>query len=242
MRIKSLYHVGPMFFSNQIQSKNYFVMKIFDDKIDNHNYLDFYNFHLSYYLNKCTDGTEEGHLEFIWKVVEEGILNQRRYPYDSISLKRKEKLEDFQRFLRSIDQWAITDCETQETKDRRIRELEKQVAALKEDLANYRIQKKYRINIRKIDKMSIADLLIQLQELKSPEDNETYLYTPAETTWAKIISNFFLENGEDIKFGTVLNYFQKDGEPDETGKPLRKIPIKEPHSLFKLKIKEKSCA
>jgi len=223
----SKYQVGPLFFYNKTNVGNYFVMKIFRPYINKASYDDFYRFHLNHYIKRNPLGTEKEFFEVIWEIVKEGIENQRKTPYSTTAIKRKDKLAEFQQYLKSIDHWHNTKPieDVLKEKKEKIEELEAETQKLKSELKRLNTVDGAKIDINNGSKESVISLFLQMQRLKGL-NGYGLLITNAQTTWAKILSNHFLEKGKPIKYGTALNYFQIDNR-DDNKQPKRKTPIVE---------------
>src|SRR5690606_28823259 len=149
-------------------------------------------------------------------------------------------LEEFRQFLKGLDQWEVTVPfnEAMKEKTKRIVCLEEELETAKKELAYYKIPDQFKINIQKVGKAPIIDLLIQLQGLKSPVDDSMVLHTTAQTVWAKILSNHFLDNGSTIRYGTALNYFKIEDDFDKEN-PVRKTSIKDRDKIYQIKPSKK---
>lgn len=239
-KVKSKYQVGPMILFDDIHLRNYFLMKVYRPYINQSNYKEFYDFHLSHYLAADPDATEEKQFRFIWKLINRGIYYHEDRPFSSLSIKRLDKLEEFRQFLKGLDKWGITQTDNDAIKEKadKIKCLEEELEAMRKELAYYRIPDQFKINIQKVGKAPLIDLLIQLQGLKSPVDNSVILDTTAQTVWAKILSNHFLDDGSAIKYGTALNYFKIEDGFDKDN-PVRKTGIKDKDRIYKIKPSKK---
>ncbi|MFQ7047696.1 MAG: hypothetical protein ACLRR1_02985 [Alistipes shahii] len=84
----------------------------------------------------------------------------------------------------------------------------------------------HKINILNGDKLNLIALFDEFMKAKIIINGkaETFLGTNAHITWAKIISNHFLEHDKPIPFGTVENYFC-DGKPTDIDNSDRKFKI-----------------
>ncbi|MEX2564869.1 MAG: hypothetical protein WD431_02895, partial [Cyclobacteriaceae bacterium] len=203
-------------------------------------YQAFYDFHLSHYMSSDPDGTEENHFRFIWKLINRGIYYLEDRPYSPISIQRLDKLEEFQCFLTGLDKWgvAVPFNEALGEKIKRVEFLEEELASVIRELAFFKIPNQFKINIHKVGKAPIIDLLIQLQQLKSPDNGSMILHTTAQTVWAKILSNNFLDNGDQIKYGTALNYFKIEDDYDKDN-PIRKTKVKDKEKIYRIKPSKK---
>lgn len=234
----SKYQVGPLFFYNKTNVGNYFVMKIFRPYINKDTYNDFYRFHLNHYIKRNPLGTEKEFFEVIWEIVKEGIENQKKLPYSITAIKRKDKLAEFQQYLKSIDHWHNTKPieDVLKEKNEKIEELEAEIQKFKSELKRLNTVDGAKINIKNGPKESVISLFLQMQRLKG-SNGDGLLITNAQTTWAKILSNHFLENGKPIKYGTALNYFQVDNRDDKKN-PKRKTEVNEQDHPYTIETKK----
>jgi len=220
------YQVGPMLFSREIQLDNYFIMKLFRKYITKEEFPAFYTYHLNHYFTSSKEPTEEKQFRVIWEIVEDGLRIQDRHPHSELAKKRKKKLLLFQEYLKSIDQWDYGQslAELVELKNTAIKNLRDKLDSTKKELSRLKVD--YKIRIRHVDRTSIFDLFLQLRELTSPEDGGRIFDDPAQSTWAKMLSNHF-ETEDPIPFDTALNYVRG------------KTKIQETHKIFEVKLKGK---
>jgi hypothetical protein len=216
------FQVGPVLFSREIQLDNYFLMKLFRDYLIPSTFGDFYNYHLEHYKASVNDTDEELHFKIISEIIESGIQIQNRYPHSEIAKKRKQKLLSFQQFLKTIDQWESSKSidEFVQLKNMEIEVLQSQLDAAKKELSKLKVD--FKIKINHVDRTSIFDLFLQMRELESAETGSRIFNDPAQSTWAKILSNHF-EDDQSIPFDTALNYFRG------------KSKIQDKHKVFSIK-------
>ena len=216
------FQVGPVLFSREIQLDNYFLMKIFRNYLIPSTYDDFYNYHLEHYKASVDNPKEEVHFKIISEIIESGIQIQNRYPHSEIAKKRKQKLIGFQQFLSSIDQWESSSSveELVLLKNMEIETLKARLDEAKKELSKLKVD--YKIKINHVDRTSIFDLFLQMRELEITETGSRVFNDPAQSTWAKILSNHF-EDDQPIPFDTALNYFRG------------KSKIQDKHKVFSVK-------
>lgn len=216
------YQVGPVFFYREIQLDNYFIMKLYRNYISEDNFADFYKYHLDHYKSYVKEAEEGSHFKLIWEIIEGGIIIQNRYPYSELAKKRKLKLLAFQQYLERIDQWnhASSLEELVQLKNKEINELSLKLDSVRKELSKLKVD--YKIKINHVDRTSVFDLFLQMRDLSNPENGSRVFNDPAQSTWAKILSNHF-EDKDPIPFDTALNYFRG------------KSKIRDNNKLFKLK-------
>lgn len=105
-------------------------------------------------------------------------------------------------------------------------EFKEQVKKLKKEKSRLNSLDHHKINILNGDKLNLIALFDEFMKAKIIINGkaETFLGTNAHITWAKIISNHFLEHDKPIPFGTVENYFC-DGKPTDIDNSDRKFKI-----------------
>lgn len=220
--VPNKFQVGPVFFSREIQLDNYFIMKLFRDYLTPSTFGDFYNYHLDHYKASVDNPDEEVHFRIISEIIEGGIRIQNRYPHSEIAKKRKQKLIAFRQFLVGIDQWKTVSSleELVQSKNQEIEELQSKLKKAKKELSKLKVD--YKIKINHVDRNSLFDLFLQMRELKFAETGSRIFEDPAQSTWAKILSNHF-EDDHAIPFDTALNYFRG------------KSKIQDKHKIFMVK-------
>jgi hypothetical protein len=216
------YQVGPMLFFREIQLDNYFIMKLYRKYISKENFDEFYQYHLDHYKFCSKEANEETHFKIIWEIVEGGISIQNRHPYSELAKRRKVKLLAFKQYLKTIDQWdhAASLNELVQLKNNEIDELNHKLDSARKELSKLKID--YKIKINHVDRTSIFDLFLQMRELESTKTGSRIFNDPAQSTWAKILSNHF-EDDQPIPFDTALNYFRG------------KSKIQSKHKVFSIK-------
>mgnify|MGYP000760766108 CR=1 FL=1 len=105
-------------------------------------------------------------------------------------------------------------------------EWEPELEKLKKEKSRLNSLDHHKINILNGDKLNLIALFDEFMKAKIIINGkaETFLGTNAHITWAKIISNHFLEHDKPIPFGTVENYFC-DGKPTDIDNSDRKFKI-----------------
>ncbi|WP_342333096.1 hypothetical protein [Pedobacter sp. FW305-3-2-15-E-R2A2] len=147
-----------------------------------------------------------------------------------------EKPTSFQKYLRSIDRWHTQKTLPEIIADQHevIRKQQTEIADLKAELKETRLWDGC-INIRDGQALAILDLCIQMQTLKAADGSEL-LITPAQNTWAKMISKYFREYDQE-NIGQVkeikidkLRHYLRGIDPKDSLKRENEIPKK--HKLY----------
>lgn len=197
-------------------------------------YATFYNYHLHYFLRSSPD-QQHVFFENLSRLTSERVAYYKMQ--DPFSSKQKTyqsnliKLESFQSFLRSIDQWHVFDPleSVIAEKNRLIDLLTAENAQLKEQL---RAMKEYetseKIGIVENHLGTFVDLLLQMQQLTLPVEKKTLLRVQGKSAWYKLLSRYFLHGGNPIPIETARNYFSGK-EDDASAKGTR---VKKEHKLF----------
>jgi len=206
-----------MIFFQEIQLDNYFIMKLFRKYITEEEFPGFYQYHLDHYKSRLANATEEKQFTVIWEIIQDGIRIQDRHPHSEIAKRRKKKLLAFQNYLRSIDQWHHSNTmeELVRIKNKEIEDLTVKLETVKKELSRLKVD--YKIKINHVDRTSVFDIFLQMRELTAPESGSRVFIDPAQSTWAKILSNHF-EDDSAIPFDTALNYFRGKSQVQEAQK------------------------
>lgn len=209
------YEIGRPLIQSSTYADNYFCLKIYS--IKETEYSNFYSFHLNYLLQNHPD-EEETFFYHVSDIVTTRInFFKQQDPHSSKHAFHTEaisKLQTFQQFLRTIDQWnrnkpsEIILAE----KDELILHLRTEIAALEnklEELRKYDSGEKIRIVDGGLT--TLIDLVLQLQDLSLP-DGRKPLRSQAQSPWYKLISKYFNHGENEIPINTARNYFpaQKD--------------------------------
>lgn len=231
------YDIGNIIGLKNGYEDNLFIKKLFT--LPELEYKAFYQYHLAYFLGKQTDGEEE-FFTFVWQIVLRRInFIEHKNPFNSSHATDMEilgKLTNFQKYLRSIDQWHTQKTLPEIIADQveLIRNQQSEIADLKAELKEARQWDGY-INVRSEQALAILDLFLQMQKLKAPDGNEL-LITPAQNTWAKMISKYFREYDQE-NIGQVkeikidkLRYYLRGIDPKDPLKRENEIPEK--HRLY----------
>lgn len=196
-------------------------------------YPEFYNYHLQYFFQQNPD-QEQQFFEHLSRLTSERIAYYKMK--DPFSSRQKAyqsnltKLESFQLFLRSIDQWHVS--ETLESviaeKQRIIEQLTAENTRLKEQV---KAMKEYEVT-EKIDIVenhlgTLVDLIQQIQQLKL-EGGKKLLNVQTKSAGYKMLSRYFLHGRNPIPLETARNYFSgKDDDASSKG-----TKVRNDHKLF----------
>jgi hypothetical protein len=201
-------------------------------------YAAFYDYHLYYFLQSNPDQQQKQFFEHLSRLTSERItyyklqdpFSSRQKHYQSNLL----RLEAFQSFLRSIDQWHLSDPlgSVIAEKNRLIDQLTEENIRLQEEV---KLMKQYetteKINIVENYLATFIDLILQMQSLTLPLENKRLLNVQGKSAWYKMISRYFVHGGNPIPIETARNYFSgKTGEITAKG-----TKVKNNHKLFKIK-------
>lgn len=104
---KSKYQVGPMFNFSSVLLEIYFVNKIYRPYIKEEDFPEFYDYHLTFFKEQNPKGHEREHFAYIWKIIQTKIASLQ-FKFSADAILKREKLESFQSFLKSIDSWGIS--------------------------------------------------------------------------------------------------------------------------------------
>lgn len=211
---------------------NHFLNKICE--LEKEKFEVFYNYHLSHTLenNVCN---EETFFVKVWEIVEDRIKNlKRKDPFSSYHdryIFRIGKLQQFQKYLNSIDQWNVRPthiviAEKDQIIQNQKMELEKLQARLAE-LNEYEVAQKIRIEEDHLP--AVIDLLQQMRKLELPSGRKL-LRSDHKSPYSKMISKYFSHAEKDIPIETARNYFvEKKGDI-----PAKGTSIQSEHRLFKI--------
>mgnify|MGYP003538950761 CR=1 FL=1 len=78
---KNKFDLGPFFLLNPIHTSGYFVMRVF--KLNEDEYLNFYNDHLKYYLKNNEEGSEKDFLAKVLEIIDKDIVARETLHYYS---------------------------------------------------------------------------------------------------------------------------------------------------------------
>lgn len=211
---------------------NHFLNKIYKTSIDE--FGNYYLYHLTHALDNriCT---EEYFFSKVWGIVEDRIKNLKaKDPFSSYHDRYKfriEKLQQFQRYLNSIDQWNARPSHIViAEKEILIQQQKEEIENLTERLAElnkYEVLQKISIEDNALP--TLADLLKQMSQLTLPS-GRNFLACDKKSPYSKMISKYFSQDGKDIPLETSRNYFvEKKGDI-----PIKGTAVREEHQLFEI--------
>lgn len=226
------YDVGHPIGSWRKYEDNHFLNKLYE--VDEDKFDEFYKYHLAYTL-KSNISSDEGFFFKVWGIVEDRIKKLKAEdPFSSYHdryLSRIEKLQQFQKYLNSIDQWNarpsyIVIAEKEGLIQKQKEEIEKLTARLSE-LNEYEVLQKISIGDNALP--TLVDLLKKMSKLTLPS-GRAFLACDKKSPYSKMISKYFSHDGRDIPLETSRNYFvEKKGDT-----PIKGTLIREEHQLFEI--------
>lgn len=207
------YDVGTIIGLKNGYEDNLFIRKLFT--LPEQEYPAYYGYHVTYYLGKEPEGEEE-FFTFVWQIVLRRInFIEHKNPFNSshaLDMELLDKLTNFQKYLRSIDQWHTQKTLPEIIADQHaeIRKQQSEIARLKSELNKATtLEKEGYINIRAGRSHTLYDIIHQLQDIKLPDKLEL-LYPADQIIWRRMICKFFREDHKEINFHTIYRYFPTD--------------------------------
>lgn len=227
------FEIGNLLIQTRHFDLNHLCRKIY--QLSESDYPIFYQFHLDFFL-QSHPYAQQHFFEYLHR-----IISNRIHYYEAqnkFSSKQKtyqsniSKLESFQSFLRSIDQWHL--CNPLEVviaeKNRQLEVLTAEITKLKEDnSALKRLEPQEYIHICKNHLGTFIDLIHQIQSLRTEDDN-LLVKSQNKSTWYKLIARYFRLEGKPISFETVRNYFTGN----DSDISIKGTKVKKNHKLFKI--------
>lgn len=226
------YDLGTFMGLWQNHDDNHFLLNIY--RIDKKEFSDYYSYHLNYAL-KSDLTIEEDFFRHVWQIVQNRINHYEiQDPFSrnhAIHRQSIEKLQQFQKYLHSIDQWNarpsnIVIAEKDELIHNQKQEIEKLNAELAE-LNQYEVSLKILIDDGHLP--TFIDVIQQLRELQLPSGRKL-IKSDHKIPYAKMIAKYFSHGGKDIPIETARNYFV-DKKGDVT---IKGTSIQPEHRLFKV--------
>ena len=233
------YEIGNPITQNKRLESNLFLVKLY--KLHQDDYPAFYQFHLGHFLNEHT-GDEETFFYHVKDITLNRIKHFKRLdPFSSkyaSGLEHTHKLESFQQYLSSIDQWSKRGpLETMiDDKDALIERLNEQIKLLEAQLKEknkYEVGEK--IVIAKGEFAAFMDLVLQVQELILPNGHK-FVRSQTQSPWYKLIAKYFQHGENEIPIDTARNYFPAQKQD----KPAKFIAIAEKDKLFKIVLRDQN--
>jgi hypothetical protein len=211
---------------------NLFIKRLFE--LPEEEYGPCYQYHLAYFLDKQPE-SEQAFFSFVWQIAQRRVkFLEHKDPFHSshaLDIALIDKLQSFQRYLRSIDRWdtQMTLPEIIADQQDEIRQLKEQVGTLKEEIkAARKLETDYYINITEGKLLAVIDLLKKIEELRS--DGKELAFAQFQIIWAKMICRYFRHGGKEIKFETVRRYFPGDKDNPSA----RSSPVRTKYQLFNI--------
>jgi len=207
------YEIGNPIFSNRKLEDNFFALKLYS--LPEGEYKAFYDFHLNHYLVQNPDGKEA-----FFRKVNSSI--QRRIAFYSVKDPFKniyeihsanlDKLEVFQKFLNTIDEWNVnTSVEKMlSQRDAEIELLKCNLADLQDrldEMLQFEASEKIVINSGNL--AAFMDLMRQLQKLMLP-NGRRLVTTQGYSPWYKMVAKNFVHGDKSIPLATAQNYFSSE--------------------------------
>ncbi|TCC96784.1 hypothetical protein [Pedobacter psychroterrae] len=211
---------------------NHFLLKIY--KIDEKEFVDYYNHHLNHALeNKLA--IEEDFFRHVWQIVQNRIRHfEMQNPFSSnhaFHRQSTEKLLQFQKHLQSIDKWNARPPQLViAEKEELIIQQRQEIDELKEKINQFnQFEVAQKIRIEEEHLATLVDLIKQIRELKLPS-GRLLLRCDNKSPYSKMISKYFSIGGKDIPTETTRNYFvEKKGDVATKG-----TAVKSDQQLFKI--------
>ncbi|WP_316753871.1 hypothetical protein [Pedobacter gandavensis] len=211
---------------------NHFLLRLC--KIKEDEYLSYYNYHLDYTLENRI-GSEEDFFCEVWRVVAQGVkYYENQNPFSSshsLHVDSLYKLQQFQKYLKSIDQWNarpshIVIAEKEEIIQQQKKEIE-ELHARWDKVKGYEVSQK--IWIKQGYLPTVIDLFKQIEKLEVPSGGNLLKYDH-QVAYPRMISKYFAHGGNDIPVETLRNYYviKKDDAP------VKGTSIQSEHKLFKI--------
>ncbi|WP_214225048.1 hypothetical protein [Pedobacter sp. B4-66] len=226
------YDIGHAIGSWQKYEDNHFLNKLVE--IDEDHFEKFYKYHLVYALEnrRCS---EEAFLCKVWGIVENRIRKLKAEdPFSSYHdrhIFRIEKLQKFQKYLNSIDEWNARPAHLViSEKEEIIRKQKKEIEELQarwDKIKIYEVSQK--IWIKEGYLATLIDLFKQVEKLEVPDGGNLLKYDH-QVAYPRMISKYFSHGGNEIPVETLRNYYvRKKGD-----EPVKGTSIQLERKLFKI--------
>lgn len=207
------YEIGNPIFSNRKLEDNFFALKLYS--LPDGEYKAFYDFHLKHYLLRNPDGREAFFRKVNRSIQRRINFYSAKDPFRSvyeIHSANLDKLEAFQGFLNTIDEWNVnTSTEKMlNQRDAEIAQLKRNLADLQaqlDEILQYEASEKIVINSGNL--ASFMDLMRQLQKLMLP-NGKRLVTTQGYSPWYKMVAKNFVHGDKPIPLATAQNYFSSE--------------------------------
>jgi len=207
------YEIGNLILSNRKLEDNFFALKLYS--LPDGEFKAFYEFHLDHYLQRNPDGREAFFRKVNRSIQRRINFYSAKDPFRSvyeIHSANLDKLEAFQEFLNSIDEWNVnTSTEKMlSQRDDEIAQLKRNLADLQaqlDEILQYEASEKIVINSGNI--AAFMDLMRQFQKLMLP-NGKRLVSTQGHSPWYKMIAKNFVHGDKPIPLATAQNYFSSE--------------------------------
>jgi hypothetical protein len=227
------FEIGNPLIQNRHYLYNHFFKKVYS--LSATEYAPFYDYHLKYFLG-ANPGQHQDFFEHFYRNTCERLAYYKMQ--DLFSSKQKtyqfniERLEAFQSFLESIDQWHV-----HQPLDSVIAEKARLIDQLTSENEQLRLQLKALREFEPSEKIVIAqnhlgsfvDLIQQIQGLTLPE-NKRLLTAQNKSGWYKLLSRYFQHGENPIPIETARNYFSGQQQSQN----IKGTKVKKEDKLFKI--------
>ena len=232
---RSIFDLGiplPRFFTTRSMSDKHFINKVLALHPDR--FLPLYDYHLHYFFERNDSKNEEQFLKKVISVCQDELEDFKyRAKIKSFIWDNKKKyegfietVESFINKLKARDKWGIILSENEQ-----IEKLKKEIINLKQQVEDFLVLPNYKIKVTCKDKkhfFNLFEAILSIPDLTNESSEITTMFSEKPNkTWAKIVSNHFKVNNEDIPLQTALNYFDKTTD------------IKEKDRIFEIKINKR---
>ncbi|WP_431293489.1 hypothetical protein [Pedobacter sp. P26] len=207
------YEIGNPIFPNRKLEDNFFALKLYS--LPDCQYRAFYDFHQNHYLQQNPDGKEAFFRKVNRSIQRRITFYSAKDPFRSvyeIHSANLDKLEAFQGFLNTIDEWNVnTSTEKMlSQRDAEIAQLKRNLTGLQaqlDEILQYEASEKIVINSGNL--AAFMDLMRQLQKLMLPNEKRL-LSTQGFSPWYKMIAKNFVHGDKSIPLATAQNYFSSE--------------------------------
>lgn len=226
------YDLGTFFGLWRIHDDNHFLLKIY--RIEENEFEDYYMYHLDYAMkNSLVDQKE--FFRHVWQIVQIRIKHfEAQNPFSNnhgIHKHSLKKLEQFEKYLKSIDIWDARPSsmviEEKENIIQRQKEIIEQLQTRLDELKVFEVSQKIRIEEGYV--ATFIDLLKQIEKLELPLGRKLIL-SDHQIVYPRMIGKYFSDGGDDLSVETLRNYYVgKNGDVTSKG-----TEIKAEHKLFRI--------
>lgn len=211
---------------------NHFLLKIYALDEDFHSR--YYQYHLAYTLEHNVGSSKE-FFRHVWHIIQNRIqYYEKQNPFSrnhAIHKRYIKKLQQFQKYLNSIDQWNARPSHfVIAEKEAVIQKQKQEIEALQarwDSVKGFEVSQK--IWIKQGYLPTVIDLFKQIEKLELPFGGNLLKYDH-QVAYPRMISRYFTHAGNDIPVETLRNYYvvKKDDIP------VKGTSIQSEHKLFKI--------